>query len=412
MKSIIHKLSDFLKNLFLIIRKTFFRFLENQGFVISNGLALKTLFALLPALVIIANLLKTLPQFNYLQDSFTELLKKIILPSSYDIIVSWINVILGQTKPISIISYFVFIYLSIDLLITLDNQVEKIWGLNSRRTFIQKILKYWALLTATPFVLGGYFYYSGLIRTLLKSASASSYMNDFIYSSITFLALTTFFFFAYFIIPNSKVDIFKALIVSSIISLVWIVLREFFIYYTMMALSRLSLLYGSLTIIILFIFWVTLNWNALLFGIEFLCVWQNKLYKFKTVKFQELYLFDVALIIFILGELNRDFIGKGEGITKNKIINDYKLNYIDVQKILNVLEEEGYLINYKNESERFYLKKSIKSIDLADVENTVFNRLIRIDYIAIPKLKKICLKLSKFYYKHPKNNEIGINKFL
>ncbi len=401
------------KDTFLILKKTYLMFLENQGFVISSGLALKTIFALLPALIIITSILKTFHSFAGLQDSFMDLLKRFIVPSSYDIVVSWINEILNQSRPLGIISFFVFIYLSIDLLITLDKQVDRIWMLNSsRRSFIQKVLKYWALLSATPILLGSYFYYSGLIRTVLKPLAAIAFMNEFIYSSLTFVVLTAFFFFAYFIIPNSKVNIFKALIVSSVIAMAWIILRFLFIYYTMMAISRLSILYGSVAVLVIFIFWTTLNWNVLLFGIEFLCVWQNRLYKSDESEFQELFLFDVAFISFILEELNRDFKSSGDGLSILDFTKRYMINYGEVRKIFGILENEGYILCDKKDEEKFYLRKSINKIKLSEIESLVFNKLLLLNARNIPRLRKICMKLNHYYFKHKNESVVTLSQII
>ena len=176
----------FLKKSWLIIKKTFFRFIENQGLLISNGLAFKTIIALAPALIITAGVFKIFPTFSILKDNFINLLKDYIVPSSFEIIVSWINSILDKSGTISIISIFIFIYLTLDLLITLDNQVERIWASKLKRSIIQRILKYWALLSATPFVLAGYFYYSGLIRSflILTPLSNLTYFEELDYPAL------------------------------------------------------------------------------------------------------------------------------------------------------------------------------------------------------------------------------------
>ena len=231
-----------------MLKKTLFRFIENQGFIIANGLALKTIIALIPALIILTLTLRLLPVFNEIKGNFLELLQNYIVPKSFDLVVAWIEKTIENTRTISIISIFVFIYLTIDLLITLDIHVEKIWGIRGYRTLTQKILKYWALVSITPFVLGGYFYYSGLIRTILiKQFINNTSMEELFFTLISFILLSAFFFLAYFIIPNSRVHIIKAIIVSSIISAVWIVLREIFVYYSILAFSRLSIFYGSLS---------------------------------------------------------------------------------------------------------------------------------------------------------------------
>jgi|GEM_PF-1229108 len=406
--------SQFFLNLWLIIKKTFFRFLENQGMLIANGLSFKTLIALAPTLVIVAGMMKFFPTFSGFKDNFIDFVKSIV-PSDYEFqnIVTWFDSIIEKTGTISsIISIFIFIYLTLDLLITLDNQVERIWGIQLKQPLAQKILKYWALLSATPFVLGGYFYYFGLIRSvILKPFESNTNMEETFYTMITFILLTVFFFFAYFLIPNSKVHPGKAVIVSSIISGVWMVLRVIFTYYTMILIDRLKIFYGSFAVIVIFVLWVSINWIVLLFGVEFLCVWQNKLY-IGNLKFKELFLYDIGFFFFILNEFNDDFVANGEGITIKDLSKKYKYNQNDLKKVIRILENEGYVIGSDNQPRKFFLRRNISSITLTELEELVWKRMSMIESGTSPKLQQICEKLGKYYYKRVDKTVIHLNEII
>ena len=401
----------FLKKSWLIIKKTFFRFIENQGLLISNGLAFKTIIALAPALIITAGVFKIFPTFSILKDNFINLLKDYIVPSSFEIIVSWINSILDKSGTISIISIFIFIYLTLDLLITLDNQVERIWASKLKRSIIQRILKYWALLSATPFVLAGYFYYSGLIRSflILTPLSNLTYFEEIIYTFISLILLGAFFFFIYFIIPNAKVHIGKAIIISSIVSIVWIALRLIFTYYTKILMGRWNILYGSFAVLIFFILWTSVNWIILIFGVEFLCVWQNKLYK-GNIRFKKLFLFDVGFLLLILEEFHANFISAGNGITTRELAEKFKYDQNDIKELITLFENTGFIVGDNNQNRHFYLKKDISNIKLSEIESIVWKRLFGINHKTSPKLRKICNNLGNYYFQHKDESVIYLDE--
>lgn len=403
----------YLNNFWKIIKKTFVRFVDNQGLLIANGLAFKTIIALVPVLMIIAGALQIFPAFATLKENFFNLLKGYIVPSSFQIVVSWIDNILDKTGAISIVSIIVFVYLSLDLLITLDNQVERIWASKLKKSIIQKVLKYWALLSATPFVLGGYFHYSGLIRSilLLTPLSNLTYFEELIYTFISLLLLTAFLFFIFFIVPNTKVHFKKALLLSIITAVIWIFLRSIFTYYTRQMIGRWSILYGSFAALLFFIIWTSINWIVMLFGIEFLCVWQNKLY-LGNIKFRELFIFDVGFLLLLLDEFYSDFKQNGEGISVYELSEKYKYNHDDVNDLITLFETEGLLIGDNNPEQKYHLKRDISKIKLSEVESLVWKRLTALNYHSTPKLQQICSNLGNYYLKHKKEQSIFLDEII
>ena len=94
--------------------------------------------------------------------------------------------------------------------------------------------------------------------------------------------------------------------------------------------GRWSILYGSFAALLFFIIWTSMNWIVLLFSIEFLCVWQNKLY-LGNIKFKELFTFDVGFLLLILDEFNIDFKKNGEDMY-GKVLDEYN-NIVDALDI-------------------------------------------------------------------------------
>lgn len=405
------KLKIFIK-IKLLVKSTFTRFFDNQGVLIANGLAFKTIIAIAPVVAILAWFLKVFPIFPSYKETLMDILKDYIVPDSFNMVVSFIDSIFEKSGTISIISIIIFLFLSIDLLVTLDNYVEKIWATNFKRSFPQKILKYWALLSATPFVLGGYFYYSGLIRSLLAVTPISTITNlhEVTYSIISFFLLNIFFFFAYFIIPSTKIHISKAILISSIVSIIWIVLRFGFSFYTKFMIKRWSIFYGSFAIFIIFVVWTAANWSVLLLGVEFLCVWQNKLY-YESPRIREIFLFDVAFILLILDDFFIDFNNKGRGFSIADLANRYRYSQKDINLIISLLENEGFIVEDFNKPKRFFLKKNINKVKLIDIESLVWLRLTIINYRKIPRLQNFCEKLKNYYYRHPDQTTIYLREF-
>ncbi len=413
MKNKFIKLRSRLKIFSKIFKKALYRFHIDQGYLISNGLAFKTLIAFAPVIIIIVYIFKLIPPLTLYKEKFIDFLRNFIVPSSLDLVMSWINIMFEKTGTISVISIIVFIYFILELLITLNNQVDRIWTIKLKRPIIWKILKYWMLLTTMPIILTGYFYYSGFIRSFLKVLPFTniSFLDNIIYYLVSIIFITFFFFIIYFIIPTSRISLKKSIAVSFSVTLIWLILRFIFTYYTVLLIERYSFIFGSFISLIIFVIWTSINWMVVLFGVEFLSVWQNKLY-IENVSFDKVYLFDIGFLMLILSEFYSDFKKHGKGLSSSQLADKLHYNQNDIKKIIYLLEDEGFIISDNKAMQKYYLKRDISSIKLTDLEKIIWKRLLKDENSTSERIKKICDKLSIYYLKRKKENAIFLDEFM
>ncbi|MCG8571448.1 MAG: YihY/virulence factor BrkB family protein [Spirochaetes bacterium] len=394
--------------LYSMLYKATTKFYRDRCFIISNGLAFKTIFALFPIAAIFFIIFSFSPSYLEYKEKFIEFLIQYFFPETVTTVVEYFNRVLTQnTGTISLVGTIVLIYLSLNLFITLDSQVNFIWSSRIKRTFIQKVLIYWAILTITPIVLTLYFYYSGIIRSIILPLGQ---LNEVYFTIYAFLLLTVFFFFLYYIIPNVKVHVLKALIVSAVVSVIWNILRIIFTYYTQFAVLNWKI-YGTLAVAVFFMIWISINWMILLFGMVFLQVWQEKLYLY-DFSFQKFFLFDVGFFILILKELYIDFAQAGKGYTLIELSSKFHFNINDLREIFRILEKEELIVGDTSKDRRFFLRKDIASIYLKDIEAIVWKRLLATEYRATTDLNNICGKLSHLYFQHSSQKDISIDRIL
>jgi len=406
-EELLNKIRLFFKILSISIKN----FTGNQGFLISNGLTLKTLFAFIPGLLFIAGIINVILPFYKYKENFLLLLKEYLLPISYEAISGWINELLETNRTISFISAIIFIYLSIDLLITLDKHIQRIWSLKVKKSIVDKILRYWALFSGIPFVLGGYFYYSGLIKSLLDYSPIGTYtfLNEIIHIIISVSFMSLFIFLVNYIIPDTKVGLRKTLIISIGITFIWLFLRLILTYLIPIIIGKWSRIYGYFAVVIFFIFWTSANWSFLLLGTEFLSVWQNKLY-IRKANYNNIYLFDFAFIILLLKKFYHDFLNKGKGLSVYEISHKFGCNINEVQDIISNLEKENIIVSNNKRDLRFFLKKSIDLIKLSDIEKIIFNRLKFNNYDTLKDISEIGNKIMTNFFKVNKLKEINLKK--
>jgi len=174
---------------------------------------------------------------------------------------------------------------------------------------------------------------------------------------------------------------------------------------------RWNFFYGSFAATIIFIIWTSLNWMAILFGEEFLCVWQNKLYH-KTARFGKSFLFDLGYLLLILKEIYNDFSRKGEGMTPAKIAKKLLFNTDDVKRILLLFENEGILLSENYPEKRYFLRKNVASVKLRSIEEMVWENLYLHNYQKSDELKKICMNIGKSYLNEKNSSRVALAKLL
>lgn len=133
------------------------------------------------------------------------------------------------------------------------------------RSFLHRVINYWALLTLGPLLLGFGIYittrYSAvgrLQRTVLTHIGPAL---------LSYVVATAAFFLLYFILPNTKVKVRAALFGAAVGALIWSIAKwGFGLYVT--RLIPYSQVYGVLGLIPLGVLWIFITWFIVLFGLE------------------------------------------------------------------------------------------------------------------------------------------------
>jgi len=166
---------------------------------------------------------------------------------------------------VTLISVIIIIWAALMLLSTIEGAFNNIWHVAKGRSFLRRIINYWALLTLAPILIAAGIYVSA------HSATLSS-LQKTLFSAIgpvllNYLISVVAFFLLYFILPNTKVSTKAALWGAAAAALVWSVAKwGFGIYVTRFI--PYSAIYGVLGLIPLTVFWIFVTWLIVLFGLQ------------------------------------------------------------------------------------------------------------------------------------------------
>lgn len=172
----------------------------------------------------------------------------------------------GASKgSITLFSIAIVIWAALALLSTIERTFNNIWHVARSRSFLHRIINYWALLTLGPLLLG-IGVYAGAQYTALAQFQ-KTVLSNIAPALLSYIISTTIFFLLYFVLPNTKVQAKAALWGAAVAALVWSLAKwGFGVYVT--DFIPYSQVYGVLGLIPLSVFWIFITWLIVLFGLQ------------------------------------------------------------------------------------------------------------------------------------------------
>ena len=251
-------------------------FIDKELTLFAASLSFYTIFSIIPLLLIFLALLTLLPDFAQSYESIKSFIFSNLLPVNSEIIIGHIDGFLLNATNIGIIGLAMIVVSSLLFFNNFEYIANKIFRA-APRTFFAQMLLYLEVLILTPLMLGASFYISGYIATLIASNRLTEGLN--ILPFVPYLLNWSLFFVLYKIVPNVKVNTKSALISSFIISIIFSISKNAFIYYVFLN-KAYTTMYGSFAIIIFLFLWIYISWVIFIYGLK-LCHIIDGIYKYR-----------------------------------------------------------------------------------------------------------------------------------
>ena len=396
-----------IKRIGIVLFYTVKEFFKDEAMIVANGLAFKTIFSLIPVAAVFVYVSSIFPAFSDYKGKIAEIIVEYLLPDVSADLLKIIDSFVSNVGTVGLVGVVGLIYISLSLFLTIDNQVNRIWQVKRSHSYLQRILIYWAFLSFLPFLLGGYFYYSKILDSLLLPIFPK--LDNFHSKTVSFVLLELFFFLIYYVIPNIKVHFSKALIVAALSALFWTILRWIFSYYTKIAIGN-WVIYGSVAAVVFAFIWIYFNWLVLLFGVELIKVWQEKLYLRQPI-IHKFFLYDLGIIIYILKALDDDFKKTGHGVTLDEFSHKLNISRDELALLFQLMKENFIVINDSDNFQCFHLSRNISSIMLEEIEMILWKKMQIFCRTTEKEAAEICEKIGCHYVER-KSKNLSIEELL
>ena len=247
------------------------RFAADGCFTGAGALSYTSLVALVPVTAIAISVLSAVPVFAAMRDQLLASLFSAFVPEVGAEVEWWFRYFAGTSVRTTTIGVMALAVTVVFLLATIEDQLHRIWRVESPRSWLYRVLAYWAIMTLGPLLLGVSFslptYIDLVARHAGLNASGLSRSQDLheMLRLLPFCLETATFTLLYALIPNCSVRWIEAFAGAIVAALLVELLKIGFGLY-IAYLSTYRAVYGALAAIPIFLLWMYVVWSAVLFG--------------------------------------------------------------------------------------------------------------------------------------------------
>ena len=223
------------------------RFREERATQTAGSLAYTSLLSLVPLLTVALAIASAFPVFDNAIESLQNFLFENVLPDApgVDAVIEQIDSFMRNTARLTAIGIVGFMVTAVMLMLTIDNALNRIFRVQRRRSILQNVFIYWAVLTLAPVLIG----VSLSMTTYALAASVGSvYLVPFFF---TCLALSIL----YGVVPARRIELRHALAGGIVAGIGFEVAKRAFALY-LQQVPTYTLIYGAFATIPIFLVWL------------------------------------------------------------------------------------------------------------------------------------------------------------
>ena len=368
---------------------------EDRAPQMAGALAYRTLFGLLPVVVVATVLAKALmgpDEFRgFLGRSITAIIQRLGLSdatisrsivrggeASDQTLGDFLHELISPVADLNFtalgwIGVLIVIYAAISLMVTIEKSFNTVYRTPEGRPWIWRITIYWTVLTISPLAIALTLYLDSSFGQLIETIDAWQWVLTSATVLWSFAAAWLVMTAVYKLVPNTTVALRPAMAGAFIAALLLEIGKRTLGAYLENAIS-VSLLYGSLGLIPLFMFWVYLMWLVVLLGLEVSAILQRvagrSLQEMEQAR-SRTGIVEPASVLTVMEIIARRF-GDSRTTTTADVAQDTGISEQMVEMMIGRLIEAGHLHRLAGESGAVNLARPPERIATADLMEVAF----------------------------------------
>lgn len=245
-------------------------FVQHECTQSAGMLTYTTLFAFVPLMTVIYKILSLFPALQDAPKRISDVISHHLVPGSGEQVLMELNAFSSQASKLTIVGLFVLIITAILMIRKIEWTFNKIWEVDEARNGIKTVMIYWSVLSLGSILIGIGLALSPVISelSLLISSKETLRLQSQFITLLPFISYSIAFSLMYMAIPNCYVPIKPAIIGGVLAAILFETGKKIFGEFASIFTSY-QVIYGAFAAIPLFILWIYISWNIILFGVVF-----------------------------------------------------------------------------------------------------------------------------------------------
>lgn len=235
----------------------------------AAALTFTTLFAVVPMMTVVFTALAAVPSLKPVSAEIQQFIFSNLVPSTGEAVQQHLGEFAQQASQLTVVGIGMLFVTAIMMLVTIERAFNEVWQVRAPKQGLISFLRYWAVLSLGPFLLGAGFVLSSYLMSLRVLRDTADIVGTVLpgIGLIPLLFTALGFTLLYTAVPNCRVP-WRAGLISGFVAacLFELAKRGFGIFVT--SFSSYQLVYGAFAAFPVFLLWIYLSWMIILFGVE------------------------------------------------------------------------------------------------------------------------------------------------
>jgi len=237
------------------------RFLADNCRQNAMVLTYTTLFAVVPVMTVTFAILSAIPSLQHVSTDIQAFIFSHFIPSTGMEVQAKLQEFSEQARGLTVIGIGMLFVTAIMLLVTIEHSFNQIWKVRQERKGVVSFLRYWAVLSLGPLLLGAGFAISSYLTSLRLFSEAASAVGGVIpgLQLLPFITTALAFSLLYITVPNCKVPL-KAGFAGGLFAAFLFEMAKGAFGLFVTRFSSYTLVYGAFAAFPVFLIWMYLSW--------------------------------------------------------------------------------------------------------------------------------------------------------
>ena len=255
-------LQDGLNRAKLLASHVWQNFREDRCFEEAASLSYTSLLAMVPLLAVIFGIVAAFPVFTEWSEQLKSFLFTNLMPAAGEQLEQYLTTFLSSASSLTLPGTITLILTALILMFRIEVTFNRIWRVDRKRSFINRVVMYWAVLTLGPMLTGAAvaISFQGVLAPLAWQGGLSALWDRVGVFVLSWMVFTLVF----VLVPHRRVSFRDALVGACVSTVLFELAKLAFVAYVKNA--NYAAIYGALATLPIFLFWLYLVWVVILLG--------------------------------------------------------------------------------------------------------------------------------------------------